>query len=206
MGKPFYVKINHTHTTCCCRIHIEFSKHFDVSRHICIVLHSQFVLQDCDIKEPSRSSREFISNILCEIGDGQQFYKTSCLDGTCLFCGSLQLLSTCERMDSKHAIGNEIVDYKKFKTVTYTLKDGKQGKRCDLVIEKILVYEFMKIFHEKIIYEYVRHTHRARWLDLQFKLCKDTFPLDTIVSVVDFAENYTLQPQNEVQEKYYTSQ
>ena len=64
----------------------------------------------------------------------------------------------------------------------------------------------MNIFHEKIIYEYARHTHRAQWLDLQFKLCKDTFPLDTIVLVVDFAENYTLQPQNEVQTKYYTSQ
>ena len=64
----------------------------------------------------------------------------------------------------------------------------------------------MKIFHEKIIYEYARHTHRARWLNLQLKLCEDTFPLDTIVSVVDFVEKYTLQPQNEVQEKYYTSQ
>ena len=47
-------------------------------------------------------------------------------------------------MDSTHAIGNEIVDYGKFKTVT--LKDGKHDKRCDLVIEKIPVYEFMKTF------------------------------------------------------------
>ena len=53
------------------------------------------------------------------------FYKTSCLDGTCLFCGSLQLLSTCQHMDSTHVIGNEIVDYEKFKTVAYALKDGK---------------------------------------------------------------------------------
>ena len=68
------------------------------------------------------------------------------------------------------------------------------------------MYEFMKIFCEKIIYEYARHTHRAQWMDLQFKLCKDMFPLDTIVLVVDFVENYTLQPQNEVQAKYYTSQ
>ena len=35
-------------------------------------------------------------------------------------------------------------------------------------------------------------------------VCKDTFPLDTIVLVVEFVEKYTLQPQNEVQEKYYT--
>ena len=49
----------------------------------------------------------------------------SCLYGTCLFCRSLQLLSTCEHMDSTHAIGNEIVDYEKFKTMKYALKDGK---------------------------------------------------------------------------------
>ena len=64
-------------------------------------------------------------------------------------------------MDSTHAIGNEIVDYEKFKIVTYALKDEKHGKICDLVIEKIPVYEFMKIFCENIIYEYARHTHRA---------------------------------------------
>ena len=38
------------------------------------------------------------------------------------------------------------------------------------------------------------------------QVCKDTFQLDTIVLVVNFIENYTLQPQNEVQEKYYTFQ
>ena len=64
-------------------------------------------------------------------------------------------------MDNTHAIGNEIVDYGKFKIVTYALKDGKQGKIFDVVIENILVYKFMKIFCEKITYEYARHTHRA---------------------------------------------
>ena len=79
--------------------------------------HSNFILWDCDMNEPLRSSSEFISNILCEIGDNQQFYKTSYL-----FCGSLRFLSTCEHMDSTHAIGNKIVSYKKFNIVTYALK------------------------------------------------------------------------------------
>ena len=46
----------------------------------------------------------------------------------------------------------------------------------------------------------------ARWQDEQFKLCRDTFPLGTILSVVDFAENYSLQPQNEIQSQYYHSE
>ena len=45
----------------------------------------------------------------------------------------------------------------------------------------------------------------AWWQDDQFKICRDTFPLRTILSVVDFAENYTLQPQNVIQSQYYHS-
>ena len=43
-------------------------------------------------------------------------------------------------------------------------------------------------------------------MDFQFKLCRDTFHSNKILFVVDFANNYTIQQQNEVQEKYYTSQ
>ena len=46
----------------------------------------------------------------------------------------------------------------------------------------------------------------ARWQDEQFRICRDIFPLETILSVVDFAENYTLQPQNEIQSQYYHSE
>ena len=46
----------------------------------------------------------------------------------------------------------------------------------------------------------------ARWKDEQFRICWDTFPLGTILFVVDFAENYTLQPQNEIQSQYYHSE
>ena len=45
----------------------------------------------------------------------------------------------------------------------------------------------------------------ACWQDEQFITCTDTFPSGTILSVVDFAENYTLQIQNEIQSQYYHS-
>ena len=43
----------------------------------------------------------------------------------------------------------------------------------------------------------------ARWEYEQFRICRDTFPLQTILSVVYFVETYTLQPQNEIQSQYY---
>ena len=52
---------------------------------------------------------------------------------------------------------------------------------------------------------YVKHVDVACWQDERFKTCRDTFPIGTILSVVDFAENYTLQPQNEIQSQYYHS-
>ena len=44
MLKPFYVKINHTRTTCCCKLHIEFSNHYDVYCFVCLNLHTNDVL------------------------------------------------------------------------------------------------------------------------------------------------------------------
>ena len=46
----------------------------------------------------------------------------------------------------------------------------------------------------------------AWWQDEKLKICRDTFPLEKILSVVDFVENYTLQPQNEIQSQYYHSE
>ena len=55
----------------------------------------------------------------------------------------------------------------------------------------------MEEFFEKT-QQYVKHVHVARWQDDQFRACRDTFPIGTILSMVNFVENYTLQPQNEI--------
>ena len=48
----------------------------------------------------------------------------------------------------------------------------------------------MKEFFEKT-QQYVNHVHVTRWKDEQFRACRDTFPIGTILLVVDFVENYT---------------
>ena len=45
----------------------------------------------------------------------------------------------------------------------------------------------------------------ARWQDERFRTCRDTFSIGTILSVVKFVENYTLQPHNEIQSQHYHS-
>jgi hypothetical protein len=68
------------------------------------------------------------------------------------------------------------------------------SKRLDLKVDKICLIEFLKKFEEEI-YKYTKHSHRAQWQDLQFKQSHEVFPPGTILSVVDFAENYTFAAQ-----------
>ena len=73
------------------------------------------------------------------------------------------------------------------------------------VSHQVQVCEFISEFRGNI-QQYIQHVNMEQWKDEQFIICRDTFPLRIILSVVDFAENYTLQPQNEIQSQYYHSE
>ena len=64
--------------------------------------------------------------------------------------------------------------------------------------------DFLRKF-EVETYKYTKHSHRARWQDLQFKKSREVFQPGTILSVIDFAENYTVVAQKEFQGEYYHS-
>ena len=49
------------------------------------------------------------------------------------------------------------------------------------------VSEFILEFPGKI-QQYIQHVDMARWQDEQFRICQDTFPLRTILSVVEFVK------------------
>ena len=56
------------------------------------------------------------------------------------------------------------------------------------------------------IYPFVQHAHGAKWQDRQFCVSITQFSIGIVVSVVDFAENYTFAPQQEIQSEYYFSE
>ena len=80
--------------------------------------------------------------------------------------------------------GQQLVDVKRFKTIEYPLKDGKIGRRCDLVRDKVSCHAFMDDFKSVIIPKYVKHSQYSRWLDEKCRICKNTFPIDTILLVL----------------------
>ena len=74
----------------------------------------------------------------------------------------------------------------------------------NILCQQVQVSVFVKEFIEKAR-QYVQHVHLAQWQDEKFRICRDSFPRGTILSIVDFAENYTLEPQNEIQSHCYHS-
>jgi len=162
-------------------------------------------LENCGASGLPKSSRDLLDQFLCHRVDGCFFYRNACLNEKCSECGGLSKFDTCFHEGCEQDLGKTIVKKKVYETVKYTLKSGGESSRCELVGKDISVASFISDFKENLFYKYARHSHRSQWLDQQFRMCKDTFPIGTIISVVDFAENYTLQPQNETQSQYYNS-
>ena len=92
--KPWYVKINTTRNTCCCRYHNEYAYYYDTHIHILRVLHN-ILVQECSTTLPPTSSREFIHIILCRRIEGCTFYQRPCVDGTFPWCGGMEFLDKC---------------------------------------------------------------------------------------------------------------
>ena len=92
-----------------------------------------------------------------------------------------------------------------FRTVAFhsllTKKPDIEMILCQQVQLSVFIKEFIENTHQ-----YVQHVYLAWWQDEKFRICRDTFPHGTILSVVDFAKNYTLEPQNEIQCQYYHSE
>lgn len=128
-------------------------------------MHSNGMLQECGINIPPETIKEFISSLFCNPPNKQYFLSNACVSGVCDICGNLALLDECLHENLSIDFGQQLVDVKRFKIVEYPLKDGKVGKRCDLITEKVSVHAFMNEFKNKIEPKYVETSQNARWFD-----------------------------------------
>jgi hypothetical protein len=198
--KPWFVRPITVRDTCCCRYHVEFELYYDTF--------SDFGKTLWPDSPPPSTVRVFISEILCERGEYDLFYQKKCIGGKkCDRCGNLSLFHSKYHIDTNdQSFSNIRVDWKRYEYLNSTTPQSSNviSKRLDLKVDKICLIEFLKKFEEEI-YKYTKHSHRARWQDLQFKQSREVFPPGTILSVVDFAENYTFAAQKEIQSEYYHS-
>lgn len=65
--------------------------------------------------------------------------------------------------------------------------------------DEFITYLLPKLQH------FVKHNFQGRWRNKHFKTCVKLFLENSIVYVVDFAENYTFQVQDEMQSMHWHS-
>ena len=124
--------------------------------------------------------------------------KINFIKGLCETCGELALFP----LKTENIDVTKILNCKSYKYVKNETKLGKETKRLEYVEEEFPVLTFMVRF-KKLIQPYICHAFFAKWQAQQFQTLRDNFPLGTIVSVVDFAENYSFVHQKAIQSDYY---
>jgi hypothetical protein len=77
------------------------------------------------------------------------------------------------------------------------INEGGEKKAQKLEYHLIMLKELLEFLYPHLK-EFVLHNYVSRWQDLQFKKCLENFHHKTILSCVDFTENYTMKIQNKV--------
>jgi hypothetical protein len=196
--KQWFVRPITIHDTCCFRYHVEFELYYDTFLDFCKTLWPS--------SPPPSTFRAFISEILCEREGDELFCQNKCVGGNkCHRCGNIILFNQKYPIDmNDQSFSNITINWKRYEYINNTTPHSSIviSKRIDLKVDKICVIDFLKKFEEEI-YKYIKHSNRSRWKYLHFKQSHEMFPLGTILSIVDFAENYTSVAQKEIQSEDY---
>jgi hypothetical protein len=121
--------------------------------------------------------------------------------GDCDNCG-VDFLHVCPF--EEEGIEKHIIKWKHFAMEKIITKKGEERKKLQLVYKETTSDQFLSYSKPKL-QEFVRHSFVAKWEDEQFKTCLASFPADTMVSVIDYAQNYSFEVQNEVQSMHWHS-
>lgn len=188
--KPWFIRFMRERDTCCCRYHVEFQLLYDSFRR----------LHGYDGLVPV-SPRDFIHSLLCGREDGDSYHQLACVEGKCAHCGGLAKFPALDLVLQE----DEVVSWQRYEYHIYTGQSGASSRRLQLTPHSGPRLAFVSSFRAAI-YPYIAHAHGAKWQDRQFRACLASFPIGVVVSVVDFAENYTFAPQQEIQSEYYFSE
>lgn len=115
--------------------------------------------------------------------------------GECNSCG-VSFLKLCphERVN----VPGVNIRWKQFRyEVVGTVEDGTPKKRIKEISRCTPFSEFLDFF-KPTVQRFIRHNFEARWQTDQAKLLRQCLQPGTILSHIDFAENYTFQVQNEI--------
>ena len=138
-------------------------------------------------------------SVLCPV-EGDGWHNPKCIKGECQQCG-VDMLQFCPReMDSQETL---MVQWHNFEMVVHgRTKAGKENKVLRMAYQNTPAPVYVDYLTKKLR-AFIVHNYIAKWQAERFKESIDTFPPDSILSAVDFAENYTFQPYQEIQSMHW---
>jgi hypothetical protein len=97
---------------------------------------------------------------------------------------------------------SKLVNWKKWQGVTMKGKNGAVLKKQGLVPKEGSAEELIIDLMDQLT-PWAYHTFVAKWQYDQFRLLKENLPANTLLTVVDFSENYRCSYQDEISAAYY---
>ncbi len=193
--------------TCCCIYHVELDElklglnnmrgqgNFE---KVCIH-HEHEVCAPCKIFYKGTTS--LWESIVCPKSEFDECYNKECLYGNFTSCGVEKLSFYSKELDG---IDDQLVEWRRYALEETRSKIGKPFKKLTLVYKRTSSDEFIQYLKLKLQH-FVRHNFAARWQDKHLKTCMKSFLQYCIISMEDFAKNYSFQVQNEVQSMHWHS-
>lgn len=159
------------------------------------------------------SVRQWMEEAVCPKLEGQEWHQRKCIFGSCENCGVHRLLWCKRELDEAESLSIEweAFQYVELAEPAQIRREKKKGmaesapkkvKRLRMVHKHTSLPDFKQQVLSKME-SFLVHNFRSRWQSEQFKLCLKSFPRGTIVSSIDFSENYTFKCQNEIQTQHW---
>ena len=141
-------------------------------------------------------------SLLCPKPTDAMFHYRPCLIGECKKCGTKKL-HLCMKEVSTNNFQVTIKVFEDIATAN-TDEESRVKKEKDVVTKHMGSKDFIVLL-KRHISSFIKHNYFARWQAQQYKQCLIKFPDDVVVSVIDFAGNYTFKEQNEIQSMHWFS-
>ena len=217
--RPFYVKPLKDRNVCCCRYHVELDMIREGMNFMRDARKGVHGACNCDcglcasplIDGPVccaaheavfKGITKLWLQVVCPKLETEVWHNYDCLMGNCIACG-VHILPLCPgEVDGGDTT---IVKWRCFRSeVIGTTDSGQPLKKIKEVYMETSAREFLEFLRPKLT-KFVSHNFVANWQDEQCHLAMENLPEDTILSHIDFAENYSFQMQNEIQSMHWTS-
>ena len=213
--KPWFVRRMKEFNTCCCHDHVQITELKDglnCMRRGNVHKNCQCPCQLCQpvpgvvgcmaAHATFTGVTALCKTVCCPKDDNKEYHNLECIRGSCEICG-VSKLKVCPQELSMSS--DALVSWHRFEMVFVGRGDDDRDRHALRLEHKMTppvdLVTALKASLEKIL----THNFEAKWQDHQFKACIDNLLPDAIVSVIDFAKNYSFKWQNEVQSQHWFS-